>query len=317
MKKLIFTLFAASAVFAASAQEDVTTYYNAAAAAYGEKKFDVAIENFNKVMDLGMDDEAAASMIATAKTYLPKCYYMIGGRSMQAGNYEVALENFTMAAEYAELWDDMKTQLNANSWIAKLYQQQGGEAFNAGDFETAKTIFAKGYESDPRNTEMANWLGICYCETGEFEKGMDIFYTISDMGARNPKYADAAADAQKNMGIYTNNRVAAFQGEGNHDGVIAMAEWILSTDPFNALAEKIRLQAYYDKKDYASVDSVAQNAADAQVDDVERSNVYFILGASYNDREMRDKAIAAFKQVTDGPNATAAAATIESLTTAK
>ncbi len=317
MKKLILSLLAASAVFAASAQEDVTTYYNAAAAAYGEKKFDVAIENFNKVMDLGMTDEAAANMVATAKTYLPQCYYMIGGRSMQAGNYDAALENFTMAAEYAELWDNIKVQHNASSWIAKLYQQQGGEAFNAGDFETAKGIFLKGYEFDDRNTEMANWLGICYCETGEFEKGMDIFYKISDMGARNPKYADAAAEAQKNMGIYTNNRVAEFQAEGNHDGVISMAEWILSTDPLNALAEKIRLQAYYDKKDYAAVAAAAQSAADAQVDEVERSNVYFILGASYNDREMREQAIAAFKQVTEGPNAEIAAASIEELTKAE
>ncbi|MFR9503228.1 MAG: hypothetical protein SNH73_02095 [Rikenellaceae bacterium] len=313
MKKLILSLLAATAVFVASAQEDVTTCYNAAAAAYGQKQFDVAVENFNKVLDLGMDDESAASMVATSKTYIPKCYYMIGGRAMQAGQYEVALENFTMAAEYAELYDDLKTQTNANSWIAKLYQQQGGNAFNEGDFETAKGIFAKGYESDPRNTEMANWLGICYCETDEFEKGMEVFYSVAEMGANNPKYAEGAEDARKNMGIYTNNRVAALQGEGNNDGVIAMAEWILSNDPTNALAEKIRLQAYYDKKDHAAVTAAAEAAAAAQTDEVEKSNVYFILGASYNDREMREQAIAAFKKVTDGPNAEIAASTIAEL----
>ncbi|MFI3324422.1 MAG: tetratricopeptide repeat protein [Rikenellaceae bacterium] len=315
MKKLILSLFAVSAFCAVSAQ-DLTSHYNAAAAAYGEKNFAVAIENFNQVIDLGMDDESAASMVATAKSYLPKCYYMVGGLSMKAGNYDVALENFTMASEYAELWDDVKTQLNANSWIAKLYQQQGGEAFNAGDYQTAKEVFAKGYEFDTRNTEMATWLAICYCETNEFEKGMDIFYSLVAMGS-NPKYAEAAAEAEKNMAIYTNNRVAALQGEGNYDGVIAMAEWILSADPFNALAEKIRLQAYYDKKDHASVTAAAEAAAEAQVDEAEKSNVYFILGASYNDREMREQAIAAFKKVTAGPYAEIAAATIEELSKAQ
>ncbi|MFR9523470.1 MAG: tetratricopeptide repeat protein [Rikenellaceae bacterium] len=313
MKKLILTLFAATAAFVASAQEDVTTIYNAAAAAYGAKQFDVAAESFDKVIELGMDDENAASMVATAKTYLPKCYYMLGGRTMQAGDYDAAFANFTLAAEYAELYDDVKTQTNANGWIAKLYQKQGGDAFNAKDYETAKEIFAKGYESDPRNTEMANWLGICYCETDEFEKGMEIFYTVSEMGTTNPKYAEGAAEAQKNMAIYTNNRVASFQAEGNNDGVIAMAEWILANDPTNALAEKIRLQAYYDKKDHAAVTAAAEDAAAAQTDEVERSNVYFILGASYNDREMRDQAIAAFKKVTEGPNAEIAAATIAEL----
>ncbi len=115
------------------------------------------------------------------------------------------------------------------------------------------------------------------------------------------------------MSIYTNNRVAALQADGNNDGVIEMAEWILSSDPTNALAEKIRLQAYYDKKDHAAVTAAADAAADAQVDEIERSNVYFILGASYNDREMREQAIAAFKKVTEGPNAEIAAATIAEL----
>ncbi len=313
MKKLILTLFAATAVFVTSAQEDITTIYNAGAAAYGEKKFDVAAESFDKVIEMGMDDDSAASMVATSKTYLPKCYYQIGGRAMQGGNYDSALENFTKAAEYAELYDDMKTQTNANSWIAKLYQKQGGDAFNAKDYQTAKDIFAIGYKSDPRNTEMANWLGICYCETDEFETGMEIFHKVVEMGASNPKYASDAEDAKKNMGIYTNNRVAAFQADGNQDGVIAMAEWILSTDPTNALAEKIRLQAYYDKKDHASVTSGAEAAAAAQVDEAERSNIYFILGASYNDRNMKDQAIAAFKKVTDGPNAAVAASTAAEL----
>ncbi len=313
MKKLILSLFAASTIFAAAAQEDVTPFYNTAAEAYGNKNFAVAIENFNKVIDLGMDSESAASMVATSKSYLPKCYYMSGGLAMKTGDYDAALENFTLAAEYAELWDDMKTQSNANAWIAKLYQKQGGDAFNAQDYATAKEIFAKGYASDPRNTEMANWLGICYCETDEFEKGMEIFYSIAEMGASNPKYAEGAEDAKKNMAIYTNTRVAKVQGEGNNDGVIAMAEWMLEHDPFNALAEKIRLQAYYDKKDHAAVTAGATAAADAQTDDAERSSIYFILGASYNDREMRDQAIAAFKKVTSGPHAEIAAATIAEL----
>ncbi len=314
MKKLILTLFAATAAFVASAQEDVTSLYNAGAAAYGEKKFDVAIENFNKVVDLGMDDDSAASMVATAKSYIPKCYYQVGGRAMQSGDYDAALENFTLSAEYAELWDDMSTQHKANGWIAKLYQKQGGDAFNAQDYATAKEVFAKGYASDPTNTEMANWLGICYCETDEFEEGMAIFSKISEMGAKNPKYADAAADAQKNASIYTINRVAALQAEGDNDGIITMAESILAADPTSAIAEKVRLQAYYDKKDHAAVTAAAEAAAAAQTDEAEKSNIYFILGASYNDRQMTDQAVAAFKKVTAGPNAEVAAATVAELT---
>ncbi len=314
MKKLILSLLATSALLVASAQS-VTELYNTAATAYGQKQFDVAIENFNQVLDLGMDDESAASMVATAKQYIPKCYYMVGGRAMQAGEYDVALENFTQAAELAELWDDVKTQHNANSWIAKLYQKQGGDAFNAGDYESAKVVFAKGYASDPRNTEMANWLAICYCETDEFEKGMEIFNSLVMMGLENPKYEEAAAEATKNIALYTNNRVAEFQKENNYDGVIALAESMLEQDPMSAIAEKIRLQAYFDKKDYAKVAELADNAAAAQTSDEEVSNIYFILGASYNERTMTEQAIAAFKKVVAGPYIDQAKASIETLTT--
>ncbi len=314
MKKLILSLLAVVSVFAASAQT-VTELYNAAATAYGQKQFDVAIENFNKVLDLGMDDESAASMVATAKAYLPKCYYMIGGRSIQAGDYDAALDNFSQAAELAELWDDIKTQHNANAWIAKVYQKQGGEAFNAGDYATAKESFAKGYEFDQRNTDMANWLAICYCETDEFEKGMEIFNTLVMMGLENPKYEEAAAEATKNIAIYTNNRVAEFQKENNYDGVIALADSMLEQDPMSAIAEKIRLQAYFDKKDFAKVAELADNAAAAQTSDEEVSNIYFILGASYNERTMTDQAVAAFKKVVAGPYAEQAAASVKELTT--
>ncbi len=314
MKKLILSLLATSALLVASAQS-VTELYNTAATAYGQKQFDVAIENFNQVLDLGMDDESAASMVATAKQYIPRCYYMVGGRAMQAGDYDAALENFTQAAELAELWDDVKTQHNANSWIAKLYQKQGGDAFNAGDYEAAKEVFAKGYASDPRNTEMANWLAICYCETDEFEKGMEIFNSLVMMGLENPKYEEAAAEATKNIALYTNNRVAEFQKENNYDGVIALAESMLEQDPMSAIAEKIRLQAYFDKKDYAKVAELADNAAAAQTSDEEVSNIYFILGASYNERTMTEQAIAAFKKVVAGPYIDQAKASIETLTT--
>lgn len=311
MKKIILSLMAVAAVFTASAQ-DVKAVYNEAVAAYGAKKFDVAAEKFNQVLDLGLDDEGAGSLVKTAQTYIPKCYLSHGLGFAKTGQFDAAIENLTKSAEYAELWGDMPTQVKANSLVGMVYQQQGGQAFNEKDYATAKTIFAKGYAANPKNTQMANWLGICYCETDEFEKGMEVFYSIAKMGS-NPKYKAAADEAAKNIGIYTNNRVAAFQTEKNYDGVIAMAEWILSQEPTSALAEKIRLQAYFDKADYAKVYELGEAAAAAQTSDEEKSNVYFILGAAYNAKEMKPQAIAAFQKVTAGANAETAKATIAEL----
>lgn len=311
MKKLLFSLFALASVVSLSAQS-VQEHLDAATAAFSAKDFATAAKNLEAVIDKGMDDEAAAAQVATAKQYLPKSYYMLGGRAFMKKDYETARTNFTKAADYAELYDDMGTMTKAKGFIGKSYEVQGGAAFNAKNYAAALPVFEKGYAADPRNTKMANWLGICYCETGNFDKGMAVFGKVAAMGA-NPRYKEDAAQAQQNMQIYTNNRVADLQKKKDYNGVIAMADGLLAKNPKNGVAAKIRLQAYSDMKNYDKVFALGESTAALQTSAEEKSNVYFILGAAYNAKEMKDKAIAAFKKVTAGANKATAAATVAEL----
>ncbi|MBQ2728081.1 MAG: tetratricopeptide repeat protein, partial [Alistipes sp.] len=212
MKKFFVTMVALLAVCSLSAQ-DVKTAYNEAAAAYGAKNFKVAAEKFEQVINDGMDVEDAASLVATAKATLPKCYYQLGGRAFMAKNYDEALTNFTKSAEVAELYGDMAQMTKANGWVAKIYQSQGGEAYNAKDYATAAGIFAKGYAADPNNTGMALNLAMSYCEMGEYEKGMEVYEAVA--AKTHPKYAEDAAKAKQMMAQYTNNKVAELQGAGD------------------------------------------------------------------------------------------------------
>ena len=84
-------------------------------------------------------------------------------------------------------------------------------------------------------------------------------------------------------------------------------------DSQSALAQNVRLQAYANKKDYAKVIELGQAAADAQTDPADKSLMYYLLGAAYNAKEMKPQAIAAFKQVTDGPAAENAKAALAEL----
>lgn len=170
MKKLFISAIALFAAASLSAQ-DVTALYNEAAAAYGAKDFAGAASKFEQVIDLGIDNPDAASIVATAKTTLPKCYFMMGGRAAQAQNLDEALKNFEKSAELAELYGDMTQMAKSNGWVAKIYQMQGGSAFNSKDYATAVGIFEKGYKADPDNTGMALNLAMSYCELGEYEKG--------------------------------------------------------------------------------------------------------------------------------------------------
>mgnify|MGYP000620891121 CR=1 FL=1 len=95
MKKLLVSVIALFGAVSLSAQ-DVTAIYNEAAAAFGAKNFTEAAAKFEQVIDQGMDNESAASMVATAKSTLPKCYFMLGGGALKTKNYDEALKNFDL-----------------------------------------------------------------------------------------------------------------------------------------------------------------------------------------------------------------------------
>ena len=279
MKKLFVSVVALLAAVSLSAQ-DVTAIYNEAAAAFGAKDFAGAAAKFEQVIEQGLDSEEAASLVATAKTTLPKCYFMMGGGAIRTKNYDEALKNFTKSAELAELYGDMSQMAKANGWVAKIYQIQGGDAFNNKDYATAAGVFEKGYKADPDNTAMALNLAMSYCEMGEYEKGMDIYEAVA--AKTHPKYADDAAKAKEMIALYTNNKVATLQAANDFDGIIAMADALLAKNAENALAQKVRLQAYASKKDYNKVIELGEAAAKVQTDPEDVSLMYLTLGAAYD-----------------------------------
>ena len=313
MKKLLISALALFVVGSAVAQEGLGETFNKAVAAYNSKDYASAASAFEALIDQGIDsdDVDVQGWVATAKKSIPVCYYMLGGMAAQRGDFNTAIENFTKSADKAALYGDLQQERKSNMWVATIYKKWGETPFNEKNYAEAAEIFAKGYAADPNNMEMANFLGICYCELVDFQKGMAIFNQIAVQD--NPKYAEDVVKAKENIKLYTNNRIAKLQGENDFDGIIAVADEMLAVNPQDALAQKIRLQALFDKKDYAGVIASAEEAAAGQTDEEERSDVYFILGAAYNARTMPQQAIDALSKVTAGANVAAAQKTVAQL----
>ena len=321
MKKLFVTMCALLAVGVASAQSEVIAKFNEGATAIQGKDFSKAITLFEAVIDKGMDSEdpKILSCVETAKKYLPTCYQGVGLSAASQKNYDKAIEYLTKAAEIAELYGNSTAKQKANMVLAKVYQVQGGEAFNSKDYATAVSVFEKGYAANPRNTDMALNLATSYCELGKYEEGMAIYDKICQMPA--DKYAAAIQKAKDNKALYTNNKIASLQQANDFDGLIAMAEKLTASNP--ALAAKLNIEAYSNKKDYAKVIELGETAAAAQVNDEEKSSIYFLVGAAHNtiynasenkDLVSRDKAIEALKKVTAGKDVEVAKAALAELT---
>ena len=309
------------AVGVASAQSEVIAKFNEGATAIQGKDFSKAITLFEAVIDKGMDSEdpKILSCVETAKKYLPTCYQGVGLSAASQKNYDKAIEYLTKAAEIAELYGNSTAKQKANMVLAKVYQVQGGEAFNSKDYATAVSVFEKGYAANPRNTDMALNLATSYCELGKYEEGMAIYDKICQMPA--DKYAAAIQKAKDNKALYTNNKIASLQQANDFDGLIAMAEKLTASNP--ALAAKLNIEAYSNKKDYAKVIELGETAAAAQVNDEEKSSIYFLVGAAHNtiynasenkDLVSRDKAIEALKKVPAGKDVEVAKAALAELT---
>ena len=312
MKKLIMTVVALMGATTLFAQTDVVATFqqglaNAKAANYTE-----AIAQFQEVVDASWDieepDANQLKAIAGSKKFIVTCYNKLGVAAINAKQYEDAVAAFTEAANSAELFEDVAAMNKNRTLIGQVYEVQGADAFNSGDYATAIEVFSKGYEADPRNTGMALNLAESYFKSDMYQKGMAICTAISQLNA--DKFAEAIAEAQSKMAMYTNNEVAKLQMANDYDGIIAMAAELSDA----ALAQKITLQAYYAKKEFQKMVELSEAALAAQTTDEGRSDIYYLLGVAYNEKEQFDQAIAAMKNVTAGTNVENAKAVIAALT---
>ena len=312
MKKFFLTVVALMGATSLFAQMDVVATFQQATANAKAANYTEAIAQFQSIIDASWDieepDANQQKAFAGSKKFIVTCYNKMGIAAYNAKNYEEAIANFSEAANLAELFEDVAAMNKNRAYVGQMYQAQGADAFNSEDYATAIAVFSKGYEADPRNTEMALNLAESYFKSDMYQEGMKICTKIAAMNA--DKFADAIASAQYKMDLYTNNEVAKLQIANDYDGIIAMASELEDA----AMAAKITLQAYYGKKDFNKMIELSEAALAAQTTDEGRSDIYYLLGVAYNEKEQFDNAIAAMKNVTAGNNVANAQAVITALT---
>ena len=305
----VVALMGATSLFA---QSDIVALFSQGLGNAKAGNFTEAIAQFQEVIDASWDieepDANQQKAISGSKKFIVTCYNKLGVAAFNAKNYDEAIENFTMAADAAEMFDNVVDMNKNRTYVGQMYQAKGADAFNSEDYATAIAVFSKGYEADPRNTDMALNLAESYFKSDMYQEGMKICTKISQLNAE--KFGEAIAAAQAKMDMYTNNQVAKLQMANDYDGIIAMAEQLDDA----AMAAKITMQAYYGKKDFNKMIELATAALEAQVTDEGRSDINYLLGVAYNEKEMFDQAIAAMKNVTAGNNVANAQAVITALT---
>lgn len=298
MRKLFMTVVALMGATTLFAQSDIVATFQQAVANAKAKNYTEAIDQFQSIIDESWDieepDANQQKAIMGAKKFIVTCYSNMGNAAAASGDYATAIENFTIAAETAYLYDDVAAMNKNNALVGQVYQAQGADAFNNGDYATAIDVFSKGFAADPRNTDMGLNLARSYFNSDRYEEGMGVCRKIA---ALNPeKFGEAVETAKQLMNDNTNNQIVKLTEANDFDGIILLAGSLEDA----ALAQKVIMQAYYNKKDFTKMVELSKAALEAQATDEGRSDIHYLTGVAYYESDNFEAAKAELLNVTAG-----------------
>ena len=307
---LAVALFA-SATLSAQDVASVTAKYNEAVQKVQAKDYNAAITILDETINMGLETEGAEETIDLAQKLLPACYFQSGLGLVKAGKLDESLERFNKAAQMGELYGDTKNMRNANTMIARVYTMKGADAFNNKDYATAASIFANGYAANPNDTKLALNLAMSYCEMGDLIKGGEVYKQI--MGLTHSKYDADKAKAKESFTNYLLVAASNNAAESKFDEALVYTGEIIAMDSLSAVGNKLMVQLYNSKKDYAKVGELGGIAAALQATPEEQSDLYYMQGAALSNTDKLTEAIEAYKKVTAGNNVANAAEQIKAL----
>ena len=188
---------------------------------------------------------------------------------------------------------------------------KGADAFNNKDYATAASIFANGYAANPTDTKLALNLAMSYCEMGDLTKGGEVYKQI--LGLTHSKYDADKAKAKESFTNYLLVAASNNAAESKFDEALVYTDEIIAMDSLSAVGNKLMVQLYNSKKDYAKVGELGGNAAALQATPEEQSDLYYMQGAALSNIDKLTEAIEAYKKVTAGNNVANAAEQIKAL----
>ena len=312
IKSLIAALAALVVSSSAFAQDDITTLWNKAAAAVNAKNYAEAVVALEATLEAAYNADNF-EMAEKAQKLIPNCYFRIGLSKVNS-DPNAALVDLYKADEVAMLYNDAKTSRNAKNAISKVYKMLGAKSYNGKDYAAAVEVFAKGYEANPQDTELALYLATSYCELKDFENGVKVYTDIIALEKRHSKFAEPAAKAKADLSNYLLVKAQEEFGAANKEAAYATLETLIGADPTNATSQMYRLQKAAEMQDWDNVIAWSELALAIMATPEQQSEVYYLVAVSYDSKNENQAAVDSYRLVTAGDKlqpATARAAELE------
>lgn len=298
IKSLIAALAALVVSSSAFAQDDITTLWNKAAAAVNAKNYAEAVVALEATLEAAYNADNF-EMAEKAQKLIPNCYFRIGLSKVNS-DPNAALADLYKADEVAMLYNDAKTSRNAKNAISKVYKMLGAKSYNGKDYAAAVEVFAKGYEANPQDTELALYLATSYCELKDFENGVKVYTDIIALEKRHSKFAEPAAKAKADLSNYLLVKAQEEFGAANKEAAYATLETLIGADPTNATSQMYRLQKAAEMQDWDNVIAWSELALGVMTTPEQLSDVYYLVAVAYDSKNENQLAVDNYNLVIEG-----------------
>ena len=268
-------------------------YYNRGTAYFSLGKFEDAIQDYNKAIDLNPNDDLS--------------YSNRGNAYFSLGKFEDAIQDYNKAID-----------LNPNN--ASYYYNRGTTFANLEKFEDAIQDYNKAIDLNPNDESVYYNRGVAFIYLNEYEKAIEnlskaidlnpnkdstyynrgiAFTNLSD-SEKAIKDFNKAIDLNSNNASYYNNRGTLYINQGNYDEAVKDFSKAIDLNPIFTFGYSNLGNLYNNLNKYEKAIKNLSTAIDL---DPNFSDAYNIRGVSYVNQKKFSEAIKDFSKAIDlNPN---------------
>jgi tetratricopeptide (TPR) repeat protein len=307
LKKSTFLIVIIFLTLQLSAQtvQEAGEKYNQGAEYYKAKDYTNAVLTFEQALKIADQVGPDANDLKTnIQTQLVNAYMREGLDLYKAKNFDAAIKDLEKSNKLATETGNTEMQAKTQSITSKIYAAKGNALLKEEKLDEALQSYTKATELQSTNLDALLGTGLVYKSIGNMDEMMKYMDMVVEYGSKNPDDAKTVQNAQTAASASLLNEAAKALQNKNGQKAVDYINDAFKYVPGDADAYSNLSVAYIQVKNWDEAAASANKALELQQGD--KSNIYFQLGQALEGKGDAAGACAAYKQVTGGANAEAA-----------
>lgn len=285
----------------AQTRDEIAVKMNAAGEAMNAKNYKDASEKFAEAYKMiqSSTDEAAIEIEPEAIKNLGYALRGYGMTLAQAKDYENAITQFEDAIKYFKLGANIQMQRNVENLIVSCYQYEANEMVKLKKYDEAAAICVAAIKENPQATKLMLLAAQCYNKSNKPAEAVAMYEKVIELGNKTPRLK---SDGNKAQEMLVEGLIADATKLAAAKSYTAAIQKVDSAEKYAKTADtqSLKMSIYGQAKDNNSIVKFGPAAANAQTDASKKSDINFMVGASYVALGDNAKALEYYKKVTTG-----------------